>query len=76
MSYVQADPPRHIEIYFSERRGFNPQRSCDQEFLYDANFSSDNGEYAIAFGMEGLSKSDLDSLETAAVRWTNARFLE
>lgn len=70
--YIQAESPRQIEIYFSERRGADAELSCDQDFLYDAIFRSDNGDYAIAFGMGGLSESDLRSLESVEAIWTEA----
>lgn len=76
LSYVKADPPRHLEIYFSHRREFDEKRSCDQEFLYDAIFRSDDGEYAIGFGMEELSESNLRSLEKAGAEWAVACPLE
>ena len=71
--YIQSESPRQIEIYFSERRGADAELSCDQDFLYDAIFRSDNGDYAIAFGMGGLSESDLRSLESVEAIWTEAR---
>jgi hypothetical protein len=76
MSYVQATPSRHIEIYFSEVRKADPQCSCDQDFLYDAIFCSEDGEYAIAFGTGGLSESDLRSLESLGANWVAARRLD
>jgi hypothetical protein len=76
LSYVEARPPRHLEIYFSERRIFDPGLSCDQALLYDAVFRSDDGEYAMGFGMEKLSASNLRSLEKAGLEWAIARPLE
>lgn len=76
LAYVEADPPRHIEIYFSERRAIDPNLSCDQALLYDAIFRSDDGEYAIGFGMEELSESNLRSLETMGAEWVVARPLD
>jgi hypothetical protein len=35
-SYVEVEPGRQIEIYFSGRREVDQRLSCDQEFLYDA----------------------------------------
>ena len=76
LGYVKADPPRHLEIYFSDRREFDEKLSCDQEFLYDAIFRSDDGEYAIGFGMEELSESNLSSLEKSGAEWAVAHRLE
>jgi hypothetical protein len=76
LSYAKADPPRHIEIYFSERREFDEKLSCDQEFLYDAIFRSDDGKYAIGFGMEKLTESNLRGLERIGAKWAAARPLE
>jgi hypothetical protein len=72
LHYVKADPPRHLEIYFSKRREIDPKRSCDQAFLYDAVFRSDKGSYAIGFGMEELNESDLRGLETIGAGWAVA----
>jgi hypothetical protein len=71
-SYVKADPSRHVEIYFSEGRGVNAKLSCDQEFLYDAVFRADDGEYAIGFGVEELGRSEMHSLEEAVAQWVVA----
>lgn len=76
LSYVKADPSRHIEIYFSENRTTDPKRSCDQEFLYDAVFRSGEDDYAIGFGIEELSEADLHSLENAGAEWVTADPLE
>ncbi len=76
LAYVKSDPPRHLEIYFSNRREFDATLSCDQEFLYDAVFRSDDGEYAIGFGMEELNESNLRGLETRGAEWAVARPLE
>ncbi len=71
LGYVQAVPARHIEIYFSERRAVDPKLSCDQAFLYDAIFRSDDGEYAIGFGVEELSDDNLRSLQDARAEWVD-----
>ena len=76
MEYVQSVRSRHIEISLSERRAVDARLSCDQAFLYDAIFRSDDGEYAIGFGMEELSESNLRSLEKAGTEWAVARPLE
>jgi hypothetical protein len=71
LGYVEAVPARHIEIYFSERRAVDPKLSCDQAFLYDAIFRSDDGEYAIGFGVEELSDDNLRSLQDATAEWVD-----
>lgn len=76
MKYVQAVPSRHIEIYFSERRAIDPRLSCDQAFLYDAIFRSEDGEYAIGFGMEELSDANLRSLRDTGAEWADVHPLE
>jgi len=70
--YVQIDPSRYLEIYFSENREISQQRSSDQDFLYDGIFRSDDGQYAIGFGMGGLSETDIVSLHNAGARWAKA----
>ena len=70
--YVEAASSRHIEIYFSERRSFEAKLSCDQEFLYDAIFRSDEGGYAIGFGIEELNEANLRSLQNARLVWADA----
>lgn len=72
-SYIKAQPGRQIEIYFSGRRDVNQELSCNQEFLYDAIFRSDVGTYAIGFGMEALSETDLVQLDRAGVKWAQVR---
>ncbi len=69
LSYIQPDPSRHVEIYFSDNRAVDPQLSGDQDFLYDAVFRSDDGAYAIGFGMGGLSETDLESLKRVETDW-------
>jgi hypothetical protein len=76
LPYVKTAPLRYIEIYFSEKRAIDAKRSCDQEFLYDAVFRSDDGDYAIAFGIEELSEVDLQGLEKAEAEWAAVRPLE
>jgi hypothetical protein len=76
LSYVNADPSGHIEIYFSEERVIDAKLSCDQEFLYDAVFRSDDGDYAIGFGIEELNETDLNSLQNADVEWAVAHPVE
>jgi hypothetical protein len=72
LPYIQIDPSRNLEIYFSERRGVNQARSADQDFLYDAIFRSDDGQYAIGFGIEGLNEADLIGLQNTGARWGEA----
>ena len=76
LQYVKPDFPRNIEVYFFGRRSVEPKLSCDQDFAYAAIFRSDDGEYAIGFGMENLTESDLRSLEKAGAEWVVARPLE
>jgi hypothetical protein len=76
LQYVKPDFPRNIEIYFSERREVEAGFSCDQDFLYDAIFRSDDGEYAIGFGMEELTEANLRSLGVVAAEWVVARPLK
>jgi hypothetical protein len=76
LSYVKADPSRDIEIYFSQKRTVDAKHSCDQAFLYDAIFHSDDGDYAIGFGIEELSETDIYTLEKAEAEWAAARPLE
>jgi hypothetical protein len=63
---------KYVEIYFTERRDVDPLLSCDQGFLYDPVFRSDE-EIAIAFDMGWLSESELRSLEENTSLWTLAR---
>ena len=76
MEYVQSVRSRHIEIYLSERRAIDARLSCDQAFLYDAIFRSDDGEYAIGFGMEELSEANLRSLQDTRAEWADVHPLE
>jgi hypothetical protein len=76
LCYVKADPGRHLEIYFFDRRDVDPQRSGDQEFLYDAIFRSDGDSYAIGFGIERLSEADLARLEASGIEWATVQEAE
>ena len=76
LPYIKLVPPCHLEIYFSDRQIVEPTLPCDQAFMYDAVFRSEDGEYAIGFDMEELDESNLRSLENAPVDWAIARSLE
>jgi hypothetical protein len=72
LSYVHLDALRCIEIYFSERREVDQSLSSDQDFLYDAIFRSDDGQYAIGFGVGELNEAELSSLQSVGAKWTKA----
>jgi hypothetical protein len=61
----------YVEIYFTEKRDVDPLRSCDQGFVYDPVFRSDDGEIAIAFDTGWLSESELLMLEGLTPLWTD-----
>jgi len=63
---------RYVEIYFSERRDVDPLRSCDQGFVYDPVFRSDDDENAIAFDTGWLGESELRMLQQHTSVWTEA----
>jgi hypothetical protein len=73
LSYVTPDFPRNMEVYFFKQRSVEPQLSHDQDFAYDAIFRSQDGEYAMAFGIDELSESDLRRLNKAEAEWVVAR---
>ena len=73
LNYVKSEPGRNLEIYFFDRRDVDPQRSCDQQFLYDAIFRSDEGSYAIGFGTERFTDSDMARLEASGVEWARVQ---
>ena len=62
---------KFVEIYFSERRGADLLLSCDQCFVYDPVFRSDD-EIAIAFDTGWMSESELQLLERQKSLWTEA----
>jgi len=64
---------KFIEIYFSETCEVDPLRSCDQGFVYDPIFRSDDGEIAIAFDTGWLSEAELRVLEARESLWTEAQ---
>jgi len=64
---------KFIEIYFSETWDVDPLRSCDQGFVYDPIFRSDDGEIAIAFDTGWLSEAELRGLEAREPLWTEAQ---
>lgn len=61
----------YVEVYFSGNRDVDPLRSCDQGFVYDPVFRSDDGEVAIAFDAGWLSDADLLVLEQYTALWTD-----
>jgi hypothetical protein len=74
--YAKLVAPGQLEIFFSEQRAFEPKLSCDQDFAYDAIFRLNDGEYAIGFGIEALSESNLRSLTKVDVEWVDVRPFE
>lgn len=75
LDYVRVTPSRDLEIFFSEKRVSDPRLSGDQDFVYDAVFRSNDGEYAIGFGIDDMRQADLMGLERAPVGWVDARLL-
>jgi hypothetical protein len=73
LPYIQIDPSRNLEIYFSERRTISQLHSGDQEFLYDAIFRSDDGQCAIGFGIGWLNDAEILSLQNTGARWAEAQ---
>jgi hypothetical protein len=67
---------KYVEIYFSEEWDVDPLRSCDQGFVYDPVFRSDDGEIAIAFDTGWLSDSELQTLERRTSIWAEAHICE
>lgn len=76
LDYVKVLPPCHIEIYFSAKREFDPGLSRDQDFEYQAIFHSDDGAYALGFGMGSLTEGNHRSIEKLNVPWVTTRVLE
>lgn len=64
LNYVKVTP-RCLDIYFDGRDEIDQESSADQDFLYCEVFKSDDGRYAIAFGLENLSEAELASLDKA-----------
>ena len=54
----------------------DPLRSCDQGFVYDPVFRSDDDEIAMAFDTGWLSDSELQTLERRTSIWVEAHICE
>ena len=63
---------KYVEVYFSGQRDADPLLSCDQGFVYDPVFRSDE-EIAIAFDTGWLSDSELQMLERHTSIWNEAQ---
>ena len=68
-SYGTIGSRGSLDIYFSTDRNYDPQRSVDQEFLYDPVFRSAGGEWAIVFDTIALTPSDLERLRGSDALW-------
>ena len=64
---------KYVEIYFSEKRDVDPLRSCDQGFVYDPVFRSDDDQIAIAFDAGWLSETELEALDRNETVWTEVK---
>jgi hypothetical protein len=65
-----------LEILISPSDVVDPQRSGDQEFLYDAVFRSPKGEWAIAFDTAALKPSDMEHLRQLSAAWASVTVLK
>jgi hypothetical protein len=61
---VAADKT-YLDIYFSDDRRFDPERSCDQDIGASKVFSADGAGWALAFDTAALDRADLRSLMAA-----------
>jgi hypothetical protein len=69
LPYVQIVPSQAVEIYFSGQRTINQSLSCDQDFLYDGIFRSDDGTYAIGFGTGRPGEINFAGLKDSGAIW-------
>ncbi len=76
LPYVHVDPSRNLEIYFSERRAIDQLHSGDQDFLYDPIFRSEDGQYAIGFGMGWLNDAEILSLQNPGAQFVEAHRID
>jgi hypothetical protein len=69
LGYTKADASKGLAIYFDAMQVVDDQRSCDQEFQYDAVFKSDEYGWAIAFDTIALTAEDRQRLRRIVRRW-------
>lgn len=70
LPYARVYGSYAIEVFFSQQiREPVPERSCDQDFLYDQVFKTDSGKYAIAFATDGLTAAELRAISQADADW-------
>lgn len=63
---------KYVEIYFSDKWDVDPHLSCDQGFVYDPVFRTEDDEIAIAFDTGHLTESELQRLEGQTSLWIEA----
>ena len=60
--YAKLLPNKTVELYFSNDRVFVPELSGDQEFGENMLLLAPADEYAITFGIDRLSQSEIEQI--------------
>jgi hypothetical protein len=73
LPYTYVEGNDTVEIFLtSGRRRSVPERSCDQDFLYDQVFKSASGKHALAVCTDGLMETELRAISGADADWIAA----
>src|SRR5262245_710521 len=68
LPYVRVNQGPDVEIFFTDRlREPVPEKSCDQDFLYDHLFKTDSGKLAIC--TDGLTEAELQGISQVNADW-------
>jgi hypothetical protein len=73
LSYTAVDRGKIYEIFFTSQRTYDEAHSADQAFIYSMIYQSDDGEYALVFGLEALDAEQAKRLRGLGVRWETPR---
>jgi len=68
--YTHVEGDDTVEIFFaSDLRKPVPERSSDQDFLYDQVFKTASGKHALAVCTDGLTETELRAISGADADW-------
>jgi len=73
LSYARVQPKHSFEVFFSQQRKVCDSLSCDQDFLYNPVFKADDGDCAVAYGIEDLTQANIEQLEKVEAHWLKLR---
>jgi len=72
-SYVAVtEQGKQVAIYLSDDRQVDEEKSADQNFATNKVYSTDDGEWAIAFRATQLSVPEIEGVYAADAEWVSA----